>query len=142
MSLKGQVKNSGILHIREAYLEELASSMGESEKVKVLVAQSCPTLCSPMDSSPPGSSVLGSLQARILEWVAMPPPGDPADLGITPRSPTLQADSFLSEPSGVGEGEWVNSYHVEIVSSTHRDHRPLCTQTQSGNSGVETTAKS
>ena len=72
MSLRGQVKNSGILHIREAYLEEVASSMGESEKVKVLVAQSCPTLCSPVDSSPPGSSVLGSLQARILEWVAMP----------------------------------------------------------------------
>ena len=34
--------------------------------------QSCPTLCDPMDCSPPGSSVHGSLQARILEWVAMP----------------------------------------------------------------------
>ena len=33
--------------------------------------QSCPTLCDPMDSSPPGSSVPGILQARILEWVAM-----------------------------------------------------------------------
>ena len=33
--------------------------------------QSCPTLCDPMDRSPPGSSVLGILQARILEWVAM-----------------------------------------------------------------------
>ena len=39
---------------------------------KVLVAQSCPTLCDPMDCSPPGSSVHGILQARILEWVAMP----------------------------------------------------------------------
>ena len=38
----------------------------------VLVAQSCPTLCDPMDYSPPGSSVHGILQARILEWVAMP----------------------------------------------------------------------
>ena len=37
-------------------------------KVKVLVAQSCPTLCDPMDCSLPGSSV----QARILEWVAIP----------------------------------------------------------------------
>ena len=34
--------------------------------------QSCPTLCNPMDCSPPGSSVHGILQARILEWVAMP----------------------------------------------------------------------
>ena len=34
--------------------------------------QSCPTLCDPMDRSPPGSSVHRILQARILEWVAMP----------------------------------------------------------------------
>ena len=38
----------------------------------VLVTQSCPTLCDPMDCSLPGSSVPGILQARILEWVAMP----------------------------------------------------------------------
>ena len=33
--------------------------------------QSCPTLCNPIDSSPPGSSLPGILQARILEWVAI-----------------------------------------------------------------------
>ena len=38
----------------------------------VLVAQSCPTLCDPMDFSLPGSSVCGILQARILEWIAIP----------------------------------------------------------------------
>ena len=37
----------------------------------VLVTQSCPTLCNPMDCSPPGSSVHGILQARILEWAAI-----------------------------------------------------------------------
>ena len=37
-----------------------------------LLAQSCPTLCNPMNYSPPGSSVHGILQARILEWVAIP----------------------------------------------------------------------
>ena len=37
-----------------------------------VVAQSCPTLCDPMDYSPPGSSVHGILQARILERVAIP----------------------------------------------------------------------
>ena len=42
-----------------------SSSFSESE-VKVLVAQLCPTLCNPMDGSPPGSSVHGILQARIL----------------------------------------------------------------------------
>ena len=41
-------------------------------KVKVLVAQSCPTLYDPMDCSPPSSSVHGIFQARILEWVAVP----------------------------------------------------------------------
>ena len=40
-------------------------------KVKVLVGQSCPTLCNSMDHSPPGSSVHRILQARILEWVAI-----------------------------------------------------------------------
>ena len=33
--------------------------------------QLCPTLCDPIDSSPPGSSIPGILQARTLEWVAM-----------------------------------------------------------------------
>ena len=37
-----------------------------------LVAQSCPTLCDPMDCSLPGSSVHGIFWARILEWVATP----------------------------------------------------------------------
>ena len=40
--------------------------------VCVCVAQSCPTLCDPVDGSPPGSSVREVLQARILGWVAMP----------------------------------------------------------------------
>ena len=38
----------------------------------MLVAQSCLSLCNSMDYSPPGSSVHGILQARILEWVAIP----------------------------------------------------------------------
>ena len=41
-------------------------------KVKVSVTQSCPTLYDPMDWSPPGSSVHGILQARMLDWVAFP----------------------------------------------------------------------
>ena len=45
------------------------SSWGESESE---VTQSCPTPCDPMDCSPPGSSAHGVLQARILEWVAIP----------------------------------------------------------------------
>ena len=40
--------------------------------MKVLFTQSCPTLCDPMDCSLPSSSVYGILQARVLEWVAIP----------------------------------------------------------------------
>ena len=46
--------------------------MSKVGKQKVLVAQSYLALCDPMDYNPPGSSVLGILQARILEWVAIP----------------------------------------------------------------------
>ena len=43
----------------------------ESESVKMLLVQSYPTPCNPMDYSPPGSNVHGILQARIMEWVAI-----------------------------------------------------------------------
>ena len=48
--------------------------------------QSCLALCNPMNCSLPGSSVYEILQARIVEWVAMPPPGDLPDPGIKPVS--------------------------------------------------------
>ena len=63
----------------------------------MLVSQSCPSLCDPVDHSPPGSSVHGILQARILEWIAIPSPGDLPDPGIEPGSPALQADSLPAE---------------------------------------------
>ena len=62
----------------------------------VQVAQSCATLCDPMDCSLPGSSVQGILQARILEWVAI----SFSRGSSRPRFPTLQADTLLSEPPG------------------------------------------
>ena len=64
-----------------------------------LVIRSCPTLCDPMDCSPPGSSFHGILQARILEW-PFPSPGELPNPEIEPRSPALQADSLPSEPPG------------------------------------------
>ena len=60
--------------------------------LKVTVTQLCPTLCDPRDYT-----VHGILQARILEWVAIPFSRGSSQpdlrLGIEPRSPTLQADS-------------------------------------------------
>ena len=48
-------------------------SRGEKEAVAAAAKslQSCPTLCDPIDGSPPGSSVPGILQVRTLEWVAI-----------------------------------------------------------------------
>ena len=58
--------------------------------------QSCLTLCNPTDCSPPGSSVHGILQARILEWVALPSsrgsPG-PGDRSRDSWVSCIQADS-------------------------------------------------
>ena len=64
------------------------------------VAQSCPTLCDSMNYSPPGSSIHGIFQARILEWVPFPSPGNRPDPRNEPGSPALQADSLPSEPPG------------------------------------------
>ena len=44
--------------------------------------QSWPTVCDPMDCSPPGSSIQGILQARTLEWVAIANPYEKGALGL------------------------------------------------------------
>ena len=62
------------------------------------VARLCPTLCDPMDCSLPGSPFHGIFQARILEWVAISPPGYVPDPGIEPESLALPVDSLPSEP--------------------------------------------
>ena len=67
------------------------------------VAQSCPTLCDPVDCSLPGSSVHGIFQARILEWVAISFSRRSPNPETEPGSPALQADSLLSEPPGKPE---------------------------------------
>ena len=65
------------------------------------VAQSCLTLCYPVEYSPPGSSVYGIFQARILEWVAISFSRGSSQPRDQPSSPTLQADALTSEPPGI-----------------------------------------
>ena len=62
---------------------------------------SCVQLCNPMDYT-----LHGILQARILEWVAFPSPGDLPNPRIEPQSPTLQADSLPAEPPGMQTTRW------------------------------------
>ena len=73
------------------------------EYLRAKLLQSCLTVCNPMDCSPPGSSVHGILQARILEWVAIPPLGDLPNSGMEPKSltsPALAGRFFTTEPPG------------------------------------------
>ena len=59
--------------------------------VCVLNHFSCVSLCNPMDCSPPGSSVHGTLQARILEWAAVPSSRESSQPGVKPMSLTSLA---------------------------------------------------
>ena len=80
-----------------------------STQVCCLVAESCPTLCDTMDCSSPGSSVHGIFQARIWSELPFPSPGYLPNERIKPGSPSLWADSLLSEPPG--------NWHLLMVSS-------------------------
>ena len=83
------------------------------------VTQSCPTLCNPMDYT-----VHGILQARILEWIAVPSPDLP-NPGIEPKSPTLQVDSFTAEPPGKPKNTGVDSpsllQGIFMIQESNRD---------------------
>ena len=90
--------------------------------VLCLVAQSCPTLCDPMDCSPPGSSVRGILQARILEWVATPSSRGSSHPGTGPMSLALQVDSLLSESPGKSYShlnDWNLLIYVTFLKHSH-----------------------
>ena len=67
--------------------------------VLCLVTQSCPTLCDPMDCSPPGTSVQGDSPGKNTGGQdSSPPPGDLPNPGTEPRSSALWADSLPPEP--------------------------------------------
>ena len=70
-----KIRNSPILLIYEFKLVHFKKQLGNAYKVETAAAakslQSCPTLCDPIDSSPPGSAIPGILQARTLEQVAI-----------------------------------------------------------------------
>ena len=77
-----------------AFLEEEI----KNSCVCVRVTQSCLTLCHPVACSPPGTSVHGILQARILQWLAIPFSRGSSQLRDRTPAPALQVDSLPSEP--------------------------------------------
>ena len=72
------------------------------------VAQSCPTLCDPVDCSLPGSS-MGFSRQEYWSGLPFPSPGDLPHPGIEPGSSALQADALSSEPPG-NWMEWYRSW--------------------------------
>ena len=56
---------------RHSWVQLLERSLTSFAAAAAKSLQSCPTLCDPIDGSPPGFSVHGILQARVLEWVAI-----------------------------------------------------------------------
>ena len=82
-----------------------------SLKVKVLVVQSCLTLCNSMNCSLLGSSFHGILQQEYWSGLSFPSPGDLPDPGIEPRPPASEADFLPSKPLGnPTSGLWVQCY--------------------------------
>ena len=69
-----------------------------------MCAQSCPTLCDAMDCSPPGSSLHGIFQARILKWVAIP---------------------FFGGSSQPGNGTWVSDIAGRFFTREAGDLNPI-----------------
>ena len=64
----------------------------------MLVAQSCLTLCNPMDLALQAPLSMGFSRQEYWSGCPFPLPGDLPDSGIKPRSPALQADALLPEP--------------------------------------------
>ena len=133
-------------HIICFQITVLGFSSSEILSVLCLVTQLCPTLCHPRDCSPPGSSVQGTLQARILEWVATPssrgssqprdqtqvsniagrvfislqsePPGKPKNTGV--GSLSLLQGIFLTQESNRGllHRRWI-LYQLNVQGSSN-----------------------
>ena len=91
------------------------------EAVLCLVALSCPTLCNLMDYGPPDSSVHRNLQARILEWAAMPSSKGSSHPRDRAQVSTLQVDSLLSEPPEKPTSTGVGKYPFFRASSQPRN---------------------
>ena len=68
--------------------------------VLCLVAQSCPTLCTPWTEAHQAPLSMGFSRQEYWSGLSCPPPGDMPNPGVKPRSPALQADSLPSEPLG------------------------------------------
>ena len=95
------------------------SDVPSDKQTCLKVAQSCPTLCDPMDYT-----IHGILQARILKGQPFPSPEDLPNPGTEPRSPALQVDSLTAEPQGKSKNTGMGSLSLfqRIFSIQESNH--------------------
>ena len=86
--------------IMQTFVSKVMPLLSNMLSFFVLVTQSCPALCDPMDYSLPGSSVHGILQVKKLEWVAFPSPGDLPNPGLPHCEQILYSQSHQGGPIG------------------------------------------
>ena len=88
-------------HMNELNRQSFPTTLRGSECYCCLVIHSCPTLCDPMDCSPPGPSVHWNSPGKNtgVGCHALPP-GDPPDLGIKPWSPAMAGGFFMTKAPG------------------------------------------
>ena len=81
------------------------------------VTQSCPTLCNPVDCSPPGSSVMGFSRQEYWSGLPFTSAGHLPNPGFEPRSPALQADALTSEPSLLAPSWIIVIWYIDKTGS-------------------------
>ena len=112
-SLKKIIMKADKMYLQGCSVTLLQEQLGCGEICCVLcsVAQLCLTLCDPMDCNPPGSSIHGILQARTLEWVAMPSSRGSSRPGDRTQVSWIAGRFFTSWATRKAQGEiwyWLN----------------------------------
>ena len=98
--------------------------------VQAQLRQSCPSLSDPTDCSPPGSSVHGISQARLLEWMVISFSRESSRPREEHSSPALQVDSCTTEPPNCRRVDWSNvtGKHLALILKIEHSHTCLLTQ--------------
>ena len=112
----GRLQSMGSQRVGHDWVTSLSLSLSSIQISMCLVAQSCPTLCNPVDCNLPGSPSMGFSRQEYWSGSPFPSPGDLSNPGIKPGSPAFQADALTSEPPG---NQYINWQSIFINYFVH-----------------------
>ena len=112
----------GLFHMLTPIIRAHHTETSDVQKVKVLVAQSCPALCNPMGCSPPGFSVHGI--SRQEHWSGLPFPSPMHESEKRRWSRSVMSDSY--RPHGLQPTRLLRPWDLPGKSTGVRSHRLLC----------------